>query len=108
MMLVVFIDIGQRATILDTRILAHYQWHTQWFVTAQTGFSYKLEEVPNSIPVAIKIGKAANRWYYDVYYEHQYTFGGIDYRGTPRPQNFRELGVDYHKIGATLYRKIFR
>ncbi len=101
-------DIGQQATILDTRALLHYQWNSNWFVTAQTGFSFKFAEVPNSIPVIIKAGRAINKWYYDVYYDYQYTNGGIDYRGTPRPQNFRELGVNYHKVGATFYREIYQ
>ncbi|MFT4848533.1 MAG: hypothetical protein ACI83B_001064 [Sediminicola sp.] len=44
------------------------------------------------------------KWYYDVYYGYQYSFGGIDYLGTPAPQDFREFGSDYHKVGGTLYR----
>ncbi|MTE25376.1 hypothetical protein [Winogradskyella ouciana] len=101
-------DIGQQATVIDTRALAHYKWNPNWFVTVQSGFSYKLEEVPNSIPFVFKAGRATKNWYYDVYYDFQYSIGGIDYRGTPSPQNFRELGVSYHKIGATLYYNILK
>ncbi len=101
-------DIGQQATVIDTRALIHYQWNSNWFVTAQSGFSFKFDEVPNSLPVVIKAGRAANKWYYDVFYDYQHSFGGIDYRGTPSPQNFMELAVDYHKIGATLYRNIYQ
>lgn len=97
-------DIGQQATILDTRGMFHFKANTSWFVTLQSGFSYKLAEVPNSIPATLKVGKGTSRWYYDLYYDYQHTFGGIDYRGTPAPQNFRELGVDFHKVGGTLYR----
>ncbi|WP_299130333.1 transporter [uncultured Winogradskyella sp.] len=99
-------DLGQQATVIDTRVMVHYKWHTNWFATAQSGFSFKLEEVPNSIPFVFKIGKATKNWYYDAYYDFQYAIGGIDYRGTPSPQNFRELGVSYHKPGATLYRSL--
>lgn len=99
-------DIGQQATIIDSRAMLHYQHHTNWFATLQSGFSYKLEEVPNSLPFALKLGKANSNWYYDVYYEYQYSFGGTDYLGTPKPQNFREFGVDYHKLGGTLYKPI--
>ncbi len=100
-------DLGQQATIIDARAMVHYQSNSNWFGTIQTGFSYKLEEVPNSLPFVLKIGKATEKWYYDVFYEYQYSFGGDDYLGSPRPQNFREFGVDYHKIGGSLYKPLF-
>lgn len=99
-------DIGQRATIMETRAMVHYRCNKNWFITAQSGFSYKLEEVPNSIPFAIKIGKATSKWYYDIFYDYQHSFGGDDYLGSPRPQNFREFGVDYHKIGTTVFKNL--
>jgi hypothetical protein len=99
-------DLGQRATILETRALLHYKFKNSWFGTLQSGYSYKLEEVPSSIPFSIKVGKATSKWYYDAFYEYQYSFGGTDYLGSPRPQNFREFGVDYHKIGSTVFRKV--
>lgn len=99
-------DLGQQATIVETRAMLHYQCHSNWFGTVQSGFSYKLEEVPNSLPFAFKVGKATEKLYYDAYYEYQYSFGGIDYRGSPRPQNFREFGVEYHKIGSTFFKPI--
>ena len=34
-------DLGQRATILEGRALIHYHWHTGWFATFQSGYSYK-------------------------------------------------------------------
>lgn len=96
-------DIGQQATVIETRGMGHYQWNSGWFITAQSGYSFKLEEVPNSIPFTLKLGKASSKWYYDVYYDFQYSFGGIDYRGTPRPQNFKAFGTNFHKAGGTLY-----
>lgn len=101
-------DIGQQATIIETRAMAHYQCNSNWFATLQSGFSYKFDEVPNSIPFTLKIGKASKHWYFDVYYDYQYTFGGDDYLGSPRPQNFRKFGVDYHKFGSTLYKPLFK
>lgn len=97
-------DIGQQATIIETRAMAHYQTGAGWFATLQSGFSFKLEEVPNSLPITFKAGQALDKWYYDVYYDYQHSFGGIDYLETPPPQNFRRFGVDYHKIGGTGYR----
>ncbi len=97
-------DIGQRATIVDGRAVVHYHLKTGWFATLQSGYSLKFEKVPNSVPVTLKLGKTDDKWYYDFYYEYQHSFGGIDYRGTPPPQNFKEFGVDYHKLGGTVYR----
>lgn len=97
-------DLGQRATIIEGRGVVHYQWNSAWFVTLQSGYSYKFEPTPNSIPVTLKVGKTLSRWYYDLYYDYQHSFGGIDYLGTPPPQDFKEFGSDFHKIGGTLYR----
>lgn len=96
-------DLGQQATVIDTRLMVHYQCSTNWFATLQSGLSFKFEEVPNSLPVGLKIGKASSKIYYDAFYEYQHSFGGDDYLGSPRPQNFREFGVDYHKVGGTIF-----
>lgn len=96
-------DIGQQATILETRGMVHYSHANGWFGTLQSGFSFKLAETPNSIPFTFKFGKASEKWYYDLYYDFQHSFGGIDYRGTPRPQNFKEFGSDFHKVGGTVF-----
>ncbi len=101
-------DIGQQATILETRLMTHYKLDSGWFATLQSGFSFKLEEVPNSIPVVFKAGKALSKYYFDIYYDFQHSFGGIDYLGTPPPQNFRRFGVDYHKFGGTFYFVLFK
>ena len=97
-------DIGQQATVIDSRGLVHYQSSTGWFATAQSGFSFKKNPTPNSIPFTFKAGKATTNWYYDIYYDFQHSYGGIDYLGTPRPQDFRTFGVDFQKIGGTVYR----
>ncbi|RMA57063.1 transporter [Ulvibacter antarcticus] len=99
-------DIGQQATVIESRAMVHYQWHSGWFTTLQSGYSYKFEETPSSLPITFKAGKAAGKWYYDMYYDYQHSFGGIDYRGTPSPQNFKEFGSDFHKIGSTVYRSL--
>jgi hypothetical protein len=99
-------DIGQQATILEARAMFHYQWNSGWFATVQSGYSFKLEPTPNSFPLTVKAGKATAKWYYDVYYDFQHSFGGIDYRATPRPQDFRAFGVDFQKVGGTVYRTL--
>jgi len=99
-------DIGQQATVLETRAMVHYKWNSGWFVTLQSGFSFKFKETPNSLPATLKLGKATTNWYYDAYYDYQHSFGGIDYLGTPSPQNFKRFAVDFHKVGTTLFRAI--
>ncbi len=96
--------LGQKATIIETRAMAHYSFSSGWFATLQSGYSFKFEETPNSIPATIKFGRASSNWYYDFYFDYQHSFGGIDYLGTPSPQDFREFGVDYSKIGGSVYK----
>lgn len=66
-------DIGQQATIIDLRGMVHYKINSGWFVTLQSGYSFKLEETPNSIPVTLKAGHAGSNWYYDLFYDYQHS-----------------------------------
>lgn len=97
-------DIGQRATIIETRGMFHYGFNTGWFATLQSGYSFKTGTTPNSVPATLKLGRATSNWYFDLYYDFQHSFGGIDYRGTPRPQDFSAFGVDFQKVGGTFYK----
>ncbi len=97
-------DIGQQATIIDLKAMIHYQLVSGWFATLQGGYAFKSDPTPNSLPATLKAGHAGRKWYYDLYYDFQHSFGGIDYRGTPPPQDFRAFGVDFQKIGGTLYK----
>jgi hypothetical protein len=98
--------IGQQAKAIDIRPVLHYFASNGVFITAQGGYTYRFSPVPNSIPVAVKIGLAKAKYYVDVWYEYQYGIGGFDYRGTPTPPSFRELGVSFHKIGGTIYKPL--
>jgi hypothetical protein len=100
--------IGQRATILETRLVAQSKWNTGWFYSLQSGYSYKFGDTPNSIPFTFKAGKAASKYYYDVFYDFQNSSGGIDYLGSPSPQNFEALGVSFHKIGGSFYYAVYK
>lgn len=101
-------DIGQQATIVDMRIMLHYSVDSGLFATLQTGYSIKFGSTPNSVPITLKGGIALKSWYFDGYYDYQHSFNGIDYLGSPGPQDFRELAVDYHKIGGTIYKSFCR
>ena len=95
--------IGQQATALDARLVLQYFANNGWFGMLQGGFTSRLNPTPTSVPVAVKIGKAANNYYFDFYYDFQNADGGSDYRdGTNRA--FTTLGVSYHKLGGTFYK----
>lgn len=98
--------IGQQATTFDLRPLVHFQWNSGWFITGQTSYMYRLSPVPSSVNGGLKVGFAAANYYYDFWVDHQTSFGGLDYLGTPAPSTFRELGVNYTKIGGTFYTPI--
>ncbi|RFC54072.1 hypothetical protein [Brumimicrobium aurantiacum] len=97
--------IGQQAKILDIRPVLHYQ-NGAWFATAQFAYNYKFDPVPNATNASLKVGKATATYYFDFWYENMYTSGGFDYKGTPAPPSFRELGVSYHKVGGTFYKPL--
>jgi hypothetical protein len=94
--------IGQLAKVIYIIPLVHYQ-AGGWFTTLQFAYNYKFDPVPNATNASIKFGKATAKYYFDIWYENQHSFGGFDYQGTPTPPSFRELGVSYHKIGGTYY-----
>ena len=96
--------IGQQPQMIDVRPLFHFSFNKGFFATIQGGYSYKFDPVPSSIPFAMKFGVAKSKFYADIWYDFQHGIGGLDYRGTPAPASFRELGVSYHKIGGTIYK----
>jgi hypothetical protein len=96
--------IGQEAKVIDIRPILHFKNNNGWFSTLQYGYLYKFDPVPPANNLTIKAGYAAASYYFDFWYDFQNTEGGRDYLGTPAPTTFRELGVSYHKIGATFYK----
>ena len=96
--------IGQQASTFDIRPLLHYQRTDGWFSTAQFAYLMKDEPVPSGVTASLKIGRAMSDIYYDIWYVMQDSEEGRDYRGTPAPDSFRQLTVDFHKVGATVYR----
>ncbi len=98
--------IGQQAQVLDIRPVLHYARNSGWFYTLQGGYQSKGAPVPNSMAIGAKVGKAGEKNYFDIWYDFQNAFGGLDYRGTPAPSTFRELGVSYQRVGATYYRPL--
>ncbi len=98
--------IGQRAKVIDVRPFLHYYLENGWFGTLQVAYDYKFDPVPNAYNASIKIGRVTSKNYFDIWYDYQASDGGLDYRGITEPSTFRELGVDYNKVGATFYRRV--
>ncbi len=101
--------IGQQATATAAaaaaaaRLVMQYFANNGWFGMIQGGFTSRSNPTPASIPVAVKIGKAANNYYFDIYYDIQNAKGGSDYRAG-KNRAFTTLGVSYHKLGGTFYK----
>ncbi len=98
--------IGQEAKVIDIRPVLHFQKNSGWFSTFQGGYLFKSDPVPPAMNLSLKVGRALANSYFDFWYDHQTSFGGKDYLGTPTPSTFRELGVSYHKIGSTFYKPL--
>lgn len=98
--------LGQQAKTIDLRPVLQVHFTDGFFTTLQAGYTYKFDPVPNSFSPAVKIGFAKAKIYADVWYEYQHSYGGLDYQGTPAPSSFQELGVDFHKVGATIYKPL--
>ena len=98
--------IEKKKKMWDFRPVVHYSTD-KWFGTFQAAFNPKSDPTPDAMGAALKFGQAGASFYWDAWYEYQYSFGGLDYRGTPTPSTFKQLGVDYHKVGVTAYKPIF-
>lgn len=96
--------LGQEAKVIDLRPILHFASNNGWFYTLQGAYLYKFSPVPEAINAGLKIGRATSKFYFDLWYAYQYSFGGLDYRGEPSPSTFRELGVNYNQVGGTYYR----
>lgn len=99
-------SIGQRATILEPRLIIQYQFAFGFFIQAQTGYTYAFSPTPSGIPASVKMGLAGSKWYGDIWFDFRHAIGGKDYRGEGalRPNSFRELGVSYQRVGGSVYR----
>ena len=101
-------SIGQRATVLQPKLIAQYKSNKGWFLQGQMGYNYSFFPVPSSIAASCKIGYIYKQWYFDLWYDYQYGIGGRDYAsGLGGPLNsFRDLGVSYNRIGGVVYKNI--
>ncbi len=96
---------GQQAEVWDVRSMLHYRISV-WFATLQYAYQFKTALPPDASNLSIKLGRAISDFYFDVWYEIYRSHGGLDYQGQPAPFTFRELGMDFQKVGASTYVQI--
>lgn len=96
--------IGQKATIIQPKLVMQFKHFKNWFIQAQGGYSHALNPVPSSVGASVKIGYIYKKWYFDTWFDYQFGIGGTDY-GIDSP-DFRTLGVSYNRIGGVVYRNI--
>lgn len=97
--------LGQQATAFDNRLVSQYFLNNGLFFMIQSGYTFRLNPVPSSIPIALKIGLAKEKNYFDLWVDYQKGGEGFSYRDGFNSK-FREFSVSYIKIGATYYRAI--
>lgn len=98
--------IGQQATVFDIRPLVHYFSDAGIFATLQAGFQSKSDPTPDAVGASLKVGLAKANYYFDLWFDYQESDGGLNYEGIPAPRTFKQLGVDYSKVGGTFYKPI--
>ncbi len=97
--------IGQQATVIYGKLIIQYMLENGFFCNATAGYNAAFEPTPQSIVASAKAGYASQKWYADLWVERQLGIGGKDYRGTGdlAASSFKQLGVSYNKLGATLF-----
>ena len=95
--------IGNRATSLNTFLLAQYQMDMGLFASAQAGYSLRNNDVPNAILSEIKIGYAGKSFYADAWMGSQRSTSGVDILGLGFQGFFPETKVNYTRAGINLF-----
>ncbi|MBX2928051.1 MAG: hypothetical protein KF852_09470 [Saprospiraceae bacterium] len=91
--------IGIRATTLNARLVGQYNWYSGAFVHLQTGYDLRiLPDVLHAVPVLLRGGFGAQRYYVEAWVEWFHTFNsGADVRISGGQ------GADWLRAGGTLY-----
>lgn len=91
--------IGQRATVMQARLVLQYNDYAGWFVNAHTGLDFRLiPDVQVAVPTLVRGGYGSKQFYVEAWLEYFHTFNaGTDGNisgGT---------GSRWWRTGATLY-----
>jgi hypothetical protein len=99
-------SIGQQAQIIQSKIVLQSSLGSGLYLQGQVGYDYALEPVPSSFLASGKVAFSHNKWYFDAWYSYQNGLGNKVYQGANSFSSFRELSVDFHQIGAVIFREI--
>ena len=101
-------SIGQRATIIGSRLVLQQELPKGMFIQVQSGYNYALDPVASSIPFSVKWGVSFGKNYTDLWFDHQTGIGDKDYLGAAPYTSFREFVVSHNRVGGVFYRQIKR
>lgn len=96
-------SVGQRATLLSPRLIIQQSLPFGLFIQLQSGYNYAISPVASSVPFSAKVGGGFGKLYVDLWYDYQKGFGDKDYSGSVPYSSFRELVVNYNRIGGVIY-----
>lgn len=98
--------IGQQATSIMPMGVLQYRFDRGIFFSLVGGQAIVSAPTPDALIGTLRIGRATNTYYGEIYVQAQQAMGGKDYRGTGErmPSTFKELGVDFLKAGVKYYR----
>lgn len=95
-------SIGQKAILIQPKLIVQMNFNHGIFVQAQSGYNYAISPVISSVPFSVKFGWAGNRWYTDLWYDLQHSFGDELWIGGVS-QDFRTLPVSSQKMGGVIF-----
>lgn len=100
--------IGQKAESIQPRLVGQYHLKGGFYLNGSLGYNFNGSPVPDNLIYSFKGGVAKNKLYADLWIEFQKADGGKDYRGVgdKASSTFRDLGVEYTRIGGVLYYSI--
>ena len=93
------VAIGHQDTDFDARLLLQYTVPSGFFAALQSGFTFKVGDAPNSVPIGIKVGRGTRRLYYAGWLSVQNSTSGTDIGAGPFPTN----EIDYVRIGGDVF-----
>lgn len=97
--------IGQQATSGIGLGIVQYRLDGGTFISLVAGQSAVGAPTPDATIGTLRLGRATNTYYGELYVQYQDAQGGKDYRGIGElaPATFKELGVDFLRAGAKYY-----
>jgi hypothetical protein len=95
--------IGNRATQINTILIANYKFNKGLFLNASGGYSARNNNVPSAILGEFKAGYAGKKVYVDAYIAGQSSSNGTDILKEGFNGVFPQTRVNYSRVGVNLY-----